>query len=94
MISNCYGVFLFFFQNAEAHNVIMILKAYRRVLKHGKSYLFHVMPRMLSIWLDYTQKMVIFSFLKNYFKKNFFPFFVWKLTIASCRLKMEIYNYH
>ncbi|VDN87917.1 unnamed protein product [Brugia pahangi] len=35
----------------------MILKAYRRVLKHGKRYLFHVMPRMLSIWLDYTQKM-------------------------------------
>ncbi|KAL4003694.1 FAT domain family protein [Acanthocheilonema viteae] len=45
-------------ENAEAHNVTMILKAYRRVLKHGKSYLFHVMPRMLSIWLDYTQKMV------------------------------------
>ncbi|VDK68004.1 unnamed protein product [Onchocerca ochengi] len=44
-------------ENAEAHNVIMILKAYRRVLKHGKSYLFHVMPRMLSIWLDYTQKL-------------------------------------
>ncbi|CAG9534937.1 unnamed protein product [Cercopithifilaria johnstoni] len=45
-------------ENAEAHNVTMILKAYRRVLTHGKSYLFHVMPRMLSIWLDYTQKMI------------------------------------
>uniref|UniRef100_A0AAF5Q436 Serine/threonine-protein kinase ATR n=8 Tax=Wuchereria bancrofti TaxID=6293 RepID=A0AAF5Q436_WUCBA len=44
-------------ENAEANNVTMILKAYRRVLKHGKRYLFHVMPRMLSIWLDYTQKM-------------------------------------
>uniref|UniRef100_A0A915PRR5 Serine/threonine-protein kinase ATR n=1 Tax=Setaria digitata TaxID=48799 RepID=A0A915PRR5_9BILA len=44
-------------ENAEAHNVTLVLKAYRRVLKNGKNYLFHVMPRMLSIWLDYTQKM-------------------------------------
>ncbi|VDN03079.1 unnamed protein product [Thelazia callipaeda] len=44
-------------EDVEARKVILVLKAYRRVLKYGKSYLFHVMPRMLSIWLDYTQKM-------------------------------------
>uniref|UniRef100_A0A183D6H8 FAT domain-containing protein n=1 Tax=Gongylonema pulchrum TaxID=637853 RepID=A0A183D6H8_9BILA len=43
--------------NAPVDKIIIVLKSYKRVLLQGSNYLFHVMPRMLSIWLDYTQKL-------------------------------------
>lgn len=48
----------FFFQNLVADKVTLILQAYVRVLTQGRTHLFHVMPRMLTIWLDNAQKKV------------------------------------
>lgn len=43
-------------ENLLADKVVSILEAYTRVLVQGTTHLFHVMPRMLTIWLDNTQK--------------------------------------
>uniref|UniRef100_A0A915C076 Serine/threonine-protein kinase ATR n=2 Tax=Parascaris univalens TaxID=6257 RepID=A0A915C076_PARUN len=45
-------------ENLVADKVTLILQAYVRVLTQGRSHLFHVMPRMLTIWLDNAQKKV------------------------------------
>ena len=36
--------------------VNIILKTYADALKFGPNHLFHAMPRMLTLWLDCTQK--------------------------------------
>ncbi|KHN81046.1 Serine/threonine-protein kinase ATR [Toxocara canis] len=43
-------------ENLLADKVSLILQAYIRVLTQGRTHLFHVMPRMLTIWLDNAQK--------------------------------------
>ncbi|MFH4978541.1 hypothetical protein AB6A40_005250 [Gnathostoma spinigerum] len=43
-------------ENVVGDKVILILQAYRRVLSQGRTHVFHVMPRMLTIWLDHAQR--------------------------------------
>uniref|UniRef100_A0A0N5AZ30 Serine/threonine-protein kinase ATR n=1 Tax=Syphacia muris TaxID=451379 RepID=A0A0N5AZ30_9BILA len=45
-------------ENLLSDKVAQIVEAYIRVLLQGKTHLFHALPRMLTIWLDNTQKKV------------------------------------
>jgi hypothetical protein len=33
-----------------------VLRAYVRVMARGRDFLHHVMPRMITIWLDYGER--------------------------------------
>lgn len=53
-----YQTYQFVLQDFLSDKVTQILDAYISVLSQGKTHLFHVLPRMLTIWLDNTEKKV------------------------------------
>lgn len=49
------NVFLFFtFSQVSDDNICYLIKTYSKILQNGSRYLHHVMPRMLTIWLDFV----------------------------------------
>uniref|UniRef100_A0A158Q3S9 Serine/threonine-protein kinase ATR n=1 Tax=Dracunculus medinensis TaxID=318479 RepID=A0A158Q3S9_DRAME len=43
--------------NVNTEKISLILRSYTNVLAQGRSHIFHVMPRMLTVWLDYAEKL-------------------------------------
>uniref|UniRef100_A0A1I7XSL5 FAT domain-containing protein n=1 Tax=Heterorhabditis bacteriophora TaxID=37862 RepID=A0A1I7XSL5_HETBA len=52
----CDGMYSMDTDKVRSDLVTNILKSYANVLRYGRSHLFHAMPRMLTIWLDVSQK--------------------------------------
>ncbi|KAK6741314.1 hypothetical protein RB195_009269 [Necator americanus] len=52
----CDGMYSIDTEKVRSDLVANILKSYANALRFGRNHLFHAMPRMLTIWLDVSQK--------------------------------------